>query len=184
MHGAGVTVVVTRRVRPGHEAAYEAALAALQRDARAFPGYLGATTQKPPPGAAPPVYTSVFRFATVPDLRAFEASERRADFAAEVAPHVEGDAAWQELTGLEFWFQAPPGTAVPQPVRWRMALLLGLVVYALVLTIGGAVAALLPGWPAPVRLALTIAIEVVLMTWWLMPRLTRALAPWIYPRRR
>ena len=28
---------------------------------------------------------------------------------------------------------------------------------------------------------LTITIEVVLMTWWLMPVLTRRLARWIYP---
>ena len=101
-----VTVVVTRRVRRGREDAYEAALAALQRDSTAFGGYLGATTQRPAAGA-PPEYTSVFRFARVADLRAFEASPRRAAFLAEVA----------------------------------------------------------------------------LLTWWLMPRLTRWLAPWIYPRR-
>lgn len=180
----GVTAVVTRRVMPGHEAAYEAALAALQADGARFPGYLGATTQRPVPGAAEPVYTSVIRFASVGELHAFERSERRAAFAAVVAPHVLADAAWQELTGLEFWFSAPAGTVVPQPVRWRMALVMVVVVYALVALIGGAVAALLPGLPAPLRLLLTIALEVALLTWWLMPRLTRWLAPWIYPRRR
>jgi hypothetical protein len=30
----------------------------------------------------------------------------------------------------------------------------------------------------------TIAIEVALMIWWLMPLLTKRLAHWIYPRRR
>jgi uncharacterized protein len=49
---AGVTVVITRRVRPGHEAAYEAALAGLQADGTQFDGYLGATTQRPAAGAA------------------------------------------------------------------------------------------------------------------------------------
>ena len=176
-----VTVVVTRRVKPGHEAAYERVLAALQADSAALPGYLGATTQRPAPGA-PPEYTSVFRFASVPHLREFERSERRAAFVAEVAPHVEADAAWRELTGLEFWFSAPPGTVVPQPVRWRMALVMVVVVYGLVLTIGGAVGAVLGAWPPWLRLAITIVIEVAIMTWWLMPRLTRWLAPWIFPR--
>jgi antibiotic biosynthesis monooxygenase (ABM) superfamily enzyme len=64
-----------------------------------------------------------------------------------------------------------------------MALVMVVVVYALVALIGGAVAALLPGVPPPLRLLLTIALEVALLTWWLMPRLTRWLAPWIYPRR-
>lgn len=179
-----VTAVVTRRVKPGHEAAYEAALTALQADGAQFEGYLGATTQRPPPGVADPVYTSVIRFASVAQWRAFERSERRAAFAAAVAPHVQADAVWDAHTGLEFWFSPPAGTAVAQPVRWRMALVMVVVVYALVALIGGAVAVLLPGLPPALRLLLTIALEVALLTWWLMPRLTRWLAPWIYPRTR
>jgi antibiotic biosynthesis monooxygenase (ABM) superfamily enzyme len=35
-----------------------------------------------------------------------------------------------------------------------------------------------------VRLLVTIAIEVRLMTYWLMPRVTRRLAAWVYPSRR
>lgn len=179
----GVTAVITRRVKPGHEAAYEAELAALQADGPGFAGYLGATTQRPAAGAAEPVYTSVVRFASVEQLRAFERSERNAAFAAAVAPHVLAGAAWQQLSGLEFWFSPPAGMVVPQPVRWRMALVMVVVVYALVWLIGGAVAALLPGVPAALRLLLTITLEVALMTWWLMPRLTRWLARWIYPQR-
>lgn len=178
-----VTVVVTRRVRRGHGAAYEQALRALQADTLAWPGYLGATTQRPAPGAAPE-YTSVFRFASVAALRSFEASPRRAAFLAEVAPHVEADPAWRELTGLEFWFGPPAGAVVPQPVRWRMALVMVAVVYGLVLGIGSLVALALQGWPGWLRLLVTIVIEVALMTWWLMPRLTRWLAPWIFPRPR
>lgn len=178
-----VTVVVTRRVRRGHEAAYEQALHALQADAVGWPGYLGTTTQRPAPGA-PPEYTSVFRFASVAALRAFEASPRRAAFLAEVAPHAEADPAWRELTGLEFWFGPPAGAVVPQPVRWRMALVMVVVVYGLVLSIGSLVALALQGWPSWLRLLVTIVIEVALMTWWLMPRLTRWLAPWIFPRPR
>jgi hypothetical protein len=37
--------------------------------------------------------------------------------------------------------------------------------------------------PYPLRLLLTITIEVLLMTYWLMPQLTRRLARWIYPGR-
>lgn len=182
--GGGVTAIVTRSVKSGHEAAYEAALAALQADGARFDGYLGATTQRPAPGAATPAYTSVIRFASVAQLRAFEGSARRAAFVAAVAPHVMADAAWAEHTGLEFWFSPPAGTVVPQPVRWRMAILMVVVVYGLVALVGGAVAALWPQGPAWLRLLLTIAIEVALMTWWLMPLLTRRLARWIYPSSR
>ncbi len=181
-----VTVVVTRHVRPGHEADYEAWLARLQAEARGLSGYLGVTTQRPGAGG-PREYVSVIRFATLKDLQAFEASELRARYLAEVGDWVEADAVWQRLTGLEFWFTPPPGTVVPQPSRPRMALLMIAVVFGLVLSIGAlvnALAAQLPfALPQPVRLLLTITLEVLLMTYWLMPRLTRHLARWIYPAR-
>jgi hypothetical protein len=177
---APVTVVVARRVKREREADYEAWLSRLQTDARAFPGYLGVTTHRPAP-AGPAEYTSVFRFDSVAHLREFERSKLRADYLAEVVDLVEADAAWQELTGLEFWFAPPPGTVVPQPSRLRMSLVMIVVVFALVLAIGQLVAAVLSGWPYPVRLLVTIAIEIFLMTYWLMPRLTRWLARWIYP---
>jgi hypothetical protein len=181
---AAVTVVVTRRVKPGREADYEAWLGRLQAEARSLHGYLGVTTQRPAPGG-PREYVSVIRFATLADLQAFEASELRARHLAEAADLVEADAVWQRLTGLEFWFTPPPGTVVPQPSRSRMALLMIVVVFSLVLSIGTLVnagAARLPlPLPYPLRLLLTITIEVLLMTYWLMPRLTRHLARWIYP---
>lgn len=181
-----VTVVITRRVKAGCEKAYETWLARLQEDARDLPGYLGATTQRPGP-AGPREYVSVIRFRRLADLRAFEVSTMRRDAMTHAAPLVEADAVWQTMTGLEFWFEPPAGSVVPVPSRGRMALLMVAVVFGLVLSIGSLVnvaADRLPvALPAPVRLLATIAIEVLLMTYWLMPRLTRALAPWIYPAR-
>lgn len=179
-----VTVVITRRVRPGREAEYERWLERLQVEARGLPGYMGATTQRPAPGA-PRVYVSVIRFARLADLQAFEDSDLRRRHLEAVVDLVEADAQWERLTGLEFWFTPPPGTVVPQPSRPRMVLLMTAVVFVLVLTIGtvvGGLAARVPvPVPAPVRLLVTIALEVTLMTYWLMPRLTRRLARWIYP---
>jgi antibiotic biosynthesis monooxygenase (ABM) superfamily enzyme len=91
-----VTVIITRRVKAGRTADYEAWLQRLQHDARDLPGYLGVTTQRPAPGA-PPEYVSVLRFDSLASLRAFERSELRARALAEVSDFVEGDAAWQTL---------------------------------------------------------------------------------------
>lgn len=175
-----VTVVVTRRVKTGREADYEAWLDALIRESSTLAGYLGTTVQRPPP-SGPRLYTSVFRFDTVEHLRAFEESDLRRRALARVGDYVEADAVWERLTGLEFWFTPPPGAVVPQPSRPRMALVMIMVVYGLVLSIGKLVALALGGAPMPLRLLVTITIEVVLMTWVIMPRLTRWLARWIYP---
>lgn len=176
-----VTVVVTRHVRRGAEGAYEAWLERLIEAASAMPGYLGAKVQRPHAGA-PPVYTSVFRFDSVKSLRAFEASDARRRALVEVSALVEADAVWSRLTGLEAWFTPPPGTVVPQPSRFRMALVMIVVVYGLVLSLGQLIGLVLASAPPPVRLLVTIVIEVFLMTYVLMPRLTRWLARWIYPR--
>ena len=181
-----VTVIIRRRVKPGAEAAYEAWLQALQADARDLPGYLGVTTQRPAPGG-PRDYVSAVRFDSLVNLQAFERSDLRREHLARLGDWVEGDAAWEAMTGLEFWFSPPPGTVVPQPSRPRMALVMVVMVFTLVLMIGSAVNAVfarLPfDTPYPLRLLVTIAIEVVLMTWWLMPLVTRRLARWIYPQR-
>ena len=177
-----VTVVARRRVRRGHEAAYEAWLARLQEGAHALPGYLGAQVQRPRPGEAE--WISVFRFDSLTNLEAFEASDLRRRALADVAPLSEADAVWDRTTGLELWFDPPVGTVVAQPVRWRMASVLVVVIFALVLSIGSLIGWLVPGWPYPLRLLVTIAIEVALLTYVIMPPLTRAMAWWIYPGRR
>jgi antibiotic biosynthesis monooxygenase (ABM) superfamily enzyme len=120
----------------------------------------------------------------VESLRAFEESEMRRRYLAEVVDYVEADATWQRLTGLEFWFTPPKGTVVPQPTRWRMSLVMIAVVYGLVLSIGRLVRLVLGDAPPALRLLVTIAIEVFFMTYVLMPRLTRWLARWIYPSAR
>jgi antibiotic biosynthesis monooxygenase (ABM) superfamily enzyme len=176
-----VTVVVTRRVKSGYELQYENWLKRLFEEAKTMKGYIGATVQKPAPGTTE--YTSVFRFDNVENLRKFEESEIRARYLREVVDYVEADAIWRKFSGLEFWFLPPRGTIVPQPSRFRMALVMILVVYGLVISIGQLVSTLVGDIiSSHVRLFVTISIEIFLMTFVLMPRLTKLLAKWIYPR--
>lgn len=176
-----VTVVVRRRVKAGKEQEYEAWLGALTKGAHALPGYLGSTIYRP--GANEPRdFVSVFRFDSLRNLEAFESSDLRRNALATVGPLVEADAVWERMTGLEFWFTPPPGAVVAQPSRLRMAILLIVVVYLLVLSIGAVIGAVFSDWPFPARLLLTLVIEVFALTYLIMPRLTRALSKWIYPQ--
>jgi antibiotic biosynthesis monooxygenase (ABM) superfamily enzyme len=178
--GPAITVVVRRRVKPGQERAYEAWLEGLVAAAAAeFPGYLGAEFHKPAKGSRE--YRSVFRFASLADLDRFERSGMRARHLAAVAPLVEADAAWERLTGLELWFDQPPGTAAPRPSPHRMALVLVAVVFALVLSINLTLGAVMAGWPLALRLLAAVVLQVGLMTYVIMPRLTPLIARWIYP---
>lgn len=174
-----VTVVIRRAVKPGSEVAYEDWLTRLADAARSLDGYIGAEFHRP--AAGDQTYTSVVRFADLAALEAFEASRLRAEFLADVAPLVQADAIWNRMTGLEFWFDPPAGTTVPQPSPHRMAVLLIAVVFVLVLALSVVLEPLIGHWPQAARLLLTVTLQVGLMTYVIMPRLTRALARWIYP---
>jgi antibiotic biosynthesis monooxygenase (ABM) superfamily enzyme len=183
-----VTLVITRCVRPGREMAYEVWLAKLQSDVRKQqPGYLGVITQRPGASASRE-YVSAVRFDSLATLRAFETSDLLSRALREIAELVEAPAEWQRVTGFELWFQPPARTVALQPSRGRMSVLMTVVVFVLVLTIGMAITAVTtrssPSLPYPVRLLVTVAIQVTIMTYWLMPYLTRRLARWIYPPQR
>ncbi|TFL18479.1 antibiotic biosynthesis monooxygenase [Jannaschia formosa] len=180
---APVAVVVRRRVHPGAEADYEAWLRRLTDGVAAlFPGYLGTEFHRPSATGEP--YRSVFRFDTLAHLEAFERSEYRAAMLAEAAPLFAADAAWERMTGLEVWFDPPAGTRVAQPSPHRMALVLTGVVFTLVLILNLALSPVISGWPLALRLLLTVAIQVGLMTYVIMPRLTPLIARFIYPTSR
>lgn len=158
-----VTITVRRKVRPGREAAYEAWLKRLTEGAaRDFPGYLGAEFHRPGPDGT---NRSVFRFDSLPRLETFERSEFRAAMLAEGADLFAADAAWERMTGLEFWFDPPAGPKVPQPSPHRMALVLVAVVFTLVLRLNVTVRPLVSGWPLPLRVLVTVCIQVGLMTY-------------------
>lgn len=176
---APVTVVVRRRVRAGQEAAYEAWLKNLLDDVAGFPGYLGTDVQRP--NGTDRTYVSIFRFDTADNLQRFERSEVRRRHLAKVAPFIEGDAIWDRLTGLEVWFDPPPGTIAPQPVRWKMALLLIGLVFVLVEGLGFLVGLLPLDLSARLRLFIIVTAQVCLLTYVIMPPVTRRLAFWLFP---
>jgi len=178
-----VTIVVRRKVRPGCEKDYEAWLERLTRGAaQQFKGYLGAEFHRP--AAHGSEYRSVFRFDSLGSLDAFERSDFRRAMLAEAAPLFAADAARERITGLEFWFDPPPGTKVPQPSPNRMALVLIAVVFVLVLILNLGLGSFMAGWPLPLSVLITVTIQVTLMTYVIMPRLTPLIARFIYPSTR
>lgn len=173
-----ITTVVRRRVRAGQDAKYEAWLRDLLRDSAQLPGYLGVEVQRP---VAPDrTYVSIFRFDSLQHLEAFERSDLRREYLARVTSFVESDAIWDRISGLEVWFDAPPGTVAPQPTRWKMALLLIGVVFLLVELLSTIVRAFAPNLPQPLAVLFVVTAQVCLLIYVIMPRVTRWLAFWLF----
>ena len=70
------------------------------------------------------------------------------------------------------------------PPRRKMALVTLVAIYPLVLLSGYALEPALGWMPGPARALVTVALLVVLMTWVVMPWLTRRAYPWLYPETR
>lgn len=178
-----VTVLVTRRVKAGHEAAFEQASHDMTAAASAFAGYLGGQLVRPDEedGAeAERLYHVVFAFDNQEDLQRWQHSPARSLGLAAIAPHIEGQTL-RQVSGLGHWFAAPVGPRQSPPPRWKVAVVtwLGIcpTVYALFLLLGP----LLAPWPLLPRVMLLTSLVVIAMTWLVAPQLTRLLKPWLYP---
>jgi uncharacterized protein len=113
---APVTTTVTRRIKAGHEAAYEAFLAGISGAARAFPGYLGIEVLRPTGVQGQDrEYRTIYRFDSAAHLHAWLDSPQRAAWLERAEPHVAGPMRTQVLTGLEAWFTLPTQPGVPPP---------------------------------------------------------------------
>jgi hypothetical protein len=177
-----VTTTVTRRVKPGHEAAYEGFLEGIIAAASRFPGHLGAEVFRPQTAAAGE-YRIVYRFDSAAHLHAWLDSAEHAAWLERAEPHVIGPLQRQVLTGLESWFTLPSQPGLPPP-PYKMALVTWAAIFPLITGVVVATAPLVGGLPLVARLAVTTAVTVPLMTWVVMPRVTRLLHRWLYPDRR
>jgi antibiotic biosynthesis monooxygenase (ABM) superfamily enzyme len=174
-----VTTTVTRRVRPGHEVAYEQFLAAIIAAASEFPGHLGVEVFKPQSASAGE-YRTVYRFDTAEHLDAWLDSDEHAAWLKRAEPHVIGPMRTSFVTGLESWFTLPGRPGIPPP-PYKMALVTWATIFPLITAIVAITGPLLEGLPLAGRLAITTALAVPLMTWVVMPRVTRLLSGWLYP---
>ncbi len=178
-----VTVLITRRVTPGHEAAFEQASNDMTAAARSFPGYLGGQLVHPEADNGSPdatLYNVVFAFDTAVHLQAWQDSPVRSLALAAIAPHIEEQSV-RQVSGLGHWFAAPTGPKQNPPPRWKVAVVtwLGIcpTVYVLFLLLGEALAP----WPLLPRVMLLTSLVVITMTWLVAPQLTKLLKPWLYP---
>lgn len=174
-----VTAVITHRVRPGRESGYEEWIKGIAPDARRFDGYLGAHILRPELGVSPD-HVIVVQFATCAQLDAWMQSETRRAWIERVKPLILEPESVKVLTGLEPWFQLPSQPAHAPPRRYKQALLVWVGVAGISLLVTPHIAALLASWPTVLRVLFNAGFMVVLLTYWVMPLLTRCFRRWLF----
>jgi antibiotic biosynthesis monooxygenase (ABM) superfamily enzyme len=201
-----VTIVTTHRVRPGREAELEAFFDNIGRAASRFPGFLGRRIIRPKCAAnilgSPayrevpatrtqletdaehdlPEYVVVFRFDSYPHLRAWMQSAERRDWLDRERPLLLDQQSKETIvTGLERWFTLPWQPNLPPPPPAKMALLTLLAIYPLAYVTAILLRPLLAVLPPPLGMLVMSAVDVSLLTWVVMPRVTRLFRRWLYP---
>jgi antibiotic biosynthesis monooxygenase (ABM) superfamily enzyme len=170
-----VHVAITRKARPGQEAAFEAALREFARESLSHPGATGVHLIGPVSGGAGE-YGIMRSFESAEACDAFYDSEMFADWQRRVAPLAEEGWARRELTGLEAFFRRG-GSAPP---RWKMAIVTWMGVFPTVLLWSALMATPLSSVHRVVATGVTIALTVVTLTWGVMPILTKLLSRWLH----
>jgi uncharacterized protein len=174
-----VTVTVARDVAPGREDDFAAWSERMTAAAMRFPGHLGAGMLRPSRAGEP--WHLVFRFDSAEHLRAWERSAERATLLAAGEALVAATRV-QRVSGLETWF-ALPGRTAPAPPRWKMFAVSAACIYGLNMALTAIYGWAAAGWALPLRLLVVSVPVTALMTWLVMPNVTRVLQHWLYPRK-
>jgi antibiotic biosynthesis monooxygenase (ABM) superfamily enzyme len=176
MDAEPVTIVISRVVRSGHEAAFEQKVREWIPRSIQFPGHLGALLLHPP--ADGQEYGAVLRFQSLEAWNAFRCLPEYRDFLREIRPHLVEDPHVNAVTGLEAWFRSNG----PVPPQWKMAIVTWVGVCLTVGVVGIVMGPFMSGWTWFAQLLIMNAVVVALLTWVVMPVITRISLSWLSSR--
>jgi len=171
---APVKMVMERRIKPGAKDAFSLWVRELMAEAARSPALQGSS-----------VFTAgeddcfiLLRFASQAELERWRSSSEVLELLRRGDAHATDPGQPHIQSGLETWFTVP-GHPMPRmpPPKWKMALVTWLALLPQALLLG----AIIPGGlPVLVRVSLSTALPVAMLTWVLMPRLTKRLSGWLY----
>tara|TARA_R110002096_G_scaffold16106_31_gene55216 strand:+ start:8145 stop:8753 length:609 start_codon:yes stop_codon:yes gene_type:complete len=180
-NGAGpVTVSISRKIKPGLEGEYERWLSGIIEASSTFEGYQGTNVLRPSP-ATDQEYVVIYRFDNFCHGKAWEQSALRKQWRDQLEGLVEGEEKTRHTTGLEFWFDFPEMEASQPAAPHKMIIVLTAVLYLMSIPVNLWVLPMLEPIPVLLRPLLIIVFQVVLLTYVVMPQVTRLLKPWLFP---
>ncbi|MES0335396.1 MAG: antibiotic biosynthesis monooxygenase [Candidatus Magnetobacterium sp. LHC-1] len=172
-----VTIIVSWKIKPGLEREFEAGLEEVIGAAKKFNGHQGVRVKKP--DMTQGEYVIIFRFNSIENLRKWENSDIKRDWLRRAEAFKEKDPTMQKFTGLDFWFMQP-GTESQGPPRYKIVIVTVAAIYPLLKALNFVVNPLITALPLFFQDILKTTILVSLLTYVVMPFLTRILAFWLF----
>ncbi|MFE1646404.1 antibiotic biosynthesis monooxygenase [Microbacterium sp. P01] len=193
-----ITVAIERRIDPERATIATSWMQAGTDLATGFDGFLGSGWVRA--GEGSDVWYMLYRFRDIPTLEAWEDSPQRAWW-LESGRAFASEVRVERRTGIEGWFDAVAAThiesktetdASPQtgpiqqpipsaPPRWKQAVTIWLGFFPTNL-LASWLLGYVPGfteWPLVVRLLVSTVLLTPVMTYFVLPWVTRLLRPWL-----
>ena len=186
-----VTVIVRRIAKKDKIKEFEEWLSGISKEVSRQEGRMGIDIIRPTPNASSKSkfeYVVIFRFNSYDNLAKWEKSPIRNEWLQKGRKLVEADPNVQKMTGLEFWFtpyfkdESSPMIPLQPPPRYKMVIVTIPVISILLLTLVPQIHFLteMLSIPFPIRLVIALTIIVLLMTYVIMPLLTKLLKSWLF----
>ncbi|MER6093729.1 antibiotic biosynthesis monooxygenase [Streptomyces bluensis] len=174
----GVTLVYSWEVAPGRQAEFEELIHELTGVAEGFCGHEGVTWLRPRRGQR--LYYGVLRFSSPDRLEAWlRLPERNAWLERMRAVGHQVSHVQQQPTGMETWFSLPQ-RPVNAPPRWKMTLMTMLGAYPMSFVINWLISPHTTALPVPLKALLFPLLISPLLTYLIMPGLSRLFRRWLY----
>jgi antibiotic biosynthesis monooxygenase (ABM) superfamily enzyme len=170
-----VHFAITRRIKPGMESEFEAALREFASQSLHADGTTGVHLIGPAPDGRD--YGILRSFESVAASDAFYASELFQNWEQRVAHLVEGPSVQKRLHGLEAFFREPGRSAPP---RWKMAVVTWLGVFPTVWLWSSSIPKLTGSLPSLATMAVVNVFVVITLAWFAMPLLVRVFDKWLH----
>ena len=177
------TIVISERVRPGREEDYRAWQSGITAAASRFPGYVGGERFPPVPGVQDE-WVYMLRFATSEQLDGWLSSAERQRWRDKAEPLLEHVDIQRVAAGLGGWFPIRADRGEQPPPDWKQAMAVLLAMYPTVMLLMIFISPLLESAPEAADMFVRAFMNVVILTWLLMPLVNKVLKPWLYPRHR
>ena len=175
-----VTIIINSKARKGKIDEFEEWMDGIIHESMKFEGHMGVNVIRPIDSLSNPEYVIIFRFNTYKNLTNWQNSEIRKEWLKKSADVTEGERVVQSQTGLEFWFTPPHNTGQHAiPPRYKMAIVTGGVLFALLSSLVPLIRQATSMLPQMLSILVVVLIMVPLMTYVLMPSVTKLLRPWL-----
>ena len=186
-----VTVIVKRIAKKDKIKEFEEWLSGISKEVSRQEGSMGIDIIRPISNAnsiSKPEYVIIFRFNNYENLAKWENLPIRKEWLQKGRKLAEADPDVQKLTGLEFWFtphfkdETSPVIPLRPPPRYKMMIVTIPVISVLISTLVPQIYVLteMLSIPFQIRIVISITITVVLMTYVIMPLLTKLLRHWLF----